>query len=87
MTDTIRELINRVLDYVARTPGRSFTITRWREVFIDSHDTQLYFDYHFWDGVTTHYIFRDGNYFWSCAADLTEDNLKYLLSQLEGEER
>ena len=29
MTDTIRELILRVLDYVERTPGAYFTIARW----------------------------------------------------------
>lgn len=31
MTDTIRELILRVLDYVERTPGAYFTIARWDE--------------------------------------------------------
>ena len=31
MTDTIRELINRVLDYVEKTPGAHFEIARWRE--------------------------------------------------------
>ena len=86
MTDTVRKLILRVLDYVERTPGSSFSIARWRDgIWGYSHDAQLYFNYHCWDGVTTHFISRDGDPFWSCTADLTEDNLKYLLSQLEEE--
>ena len=33
----------------------------------------------------THYISRGNRLYWSAQADLTEDNLRYLLEQLEGE--
>lgn len=43
MTDTIRELINRVLDYVARTPGAHFDIERWREGIRNPNYNQMHF--------------------------------------------
>lgn len=43
MTDTIRELINRVLDYVERTPGAYFTIARWDEGVRKPDKNQMHF--------------------------------------------
>lgn len=84
MTDTIRELVNRVLDYVARTPGASFEIARFSKAVSDSVACQYYFRYKNYDGLDNRFIARYGNELWSSCADLTEDNLRYLLSQLEG---
>ena len=87
MTDIIRELILRVLDYVARTPGAHFEIARWREGVAESAKNQMYFEFCAVDKkYRTHYISRDIDEYWSQEADLTEDNLRYLLEQLEGME-
>ena len=84
MTDTIRELINRVFDYVEKTPGASFEIARYSKVVSRSVDCQYYFRYRVYDRLENHFVGRYGNELWSSCADLTEDNLRYLLSQLEG---
>ena len=84
MNDTIRELILRVLDYVERTPGASFEIARYSKVVSRSVDCQYYFRYRVYDRLENHFVDRYGNEVWSSCADLTEDNLRYLLSQLEG---
>ena len=84
MNDTIRELILRVLDYVERTPGASFEIARYSKVVSRSVDCQYYFRYRVYDRLENHFVGRYGNELWSSCADLTEDNLRYLLSQLEG---
>lgn len=73
MTDTIRELINRVLDYVARTPGAEFKVFRLQDNYRCHF---LYARYDFY-----------GSVWWSVSDMLTEDNLKYLLGRLESEER
>lgn len=86
MTDTIRALIDRVLDYVARTPGASFEIARCSKAVSGSVACQYYFRYKNYDGLDNHFITRYGNELWSSRADLTERNLRYLLEQLEGEE-
>lgn len=83
MTDTIRELINRVLDYVARTPGADFEI--WRSIIAPPDDNRIFFRYIDWDGKKAHSISRCDDKCWSQQANLNEDNLRYLLSQLEGE--
>lgn len=86
MTDTIRELINRVLDYVARTPGAYFTIARWDEGVRKPDENQMHFMFFYTKGDNpVYYIPRDGDEYWSQLADLDEANLRYLLSQLEGE--
>lgn len=86
MTDTIRELILRVLDYVERTPGAHFEIARWLEGAVKPDKNQMYFEFRIIDeGYHAHCISRDGDEHWSMVADLTEDNLRYLLEQLEGE--
>ena len=84
MTDTIRELINCVLDYVEKMPGASFEIARYSKVVSRSVDCQYYFRYRVYDRLENHFVGRYGNEVWSSCADLTEDNLRYLLSQLEG---
>lgn len=84
MTDTIRELINRVLDYVARTPGTFFRVKRWAIGVRYAVENQMYFE--FWRDDEPHRVSRYGDEYWSQMADLDEDNLRYLLSQLEGEE-
>ena len=84
MTDTIRELILRVLDYVEKMPGARFEIARYSKVVSKSVDCQYYFRYRVYDRLELHFVKRNGNELWSSCADLTEDNLRYLLSQLEG---
>ena len=83
MTDTIRGLILRILDYVEETPGARFEIARYSKVASRSVDCQYYFRYRVYDGLEIHFVSRYGNELWSSCADLTEDNLRYLLSQLE----
>ena len=83
MTDTIRELILRVLDYVEKTPGAYFRVKRWATGVKCADKNQMFFD--FWRDDEPHYISRDGDEYWSQLADLDEDNLRYLLSQLEEE--
>ena len=85
MTDTIRELINRVLDYVESTPGADFEI--WRSIIAPPDDNRMFFRYIGWDGKEVHSIPRCDDKCWSQQADLNEDNLRYLLEQLEDEER
>lgn len=88
MTDTIRELINRVLDYVERTPGAYFTIARWDEGVRKPDENQMHFMFFYTKGDNpVYYISRDGDKYWSQLADLDEDNLRHLLEQLEGEEK
>ena len=87
MTDTIRELILRVLNHVEKTPGAHFEIARWREGVVEPAKNQMYFEFSVVDKkYRTHYIARDIDGYWSQEADLTEDNLQYLLEQLEGME-
>lgn len=85
MTDTIRELINRVLDYVERTPGAHFDIERWREGIRNPNYNQMHFMFYNGAGDRICYISRNGDEYWSQTADLNEGNLRYLLSRLEGE--
>ena len=87
MNDTIRELILRVLDYVERTPGAYFTIARWDEGVRKPDENQMHFTFYNSVDDSTSYISRDDEEDWSQLADLDEDNLRYLLSQLEGEEQ
>ena len=87
MTDTIRELINRVLDYVEETPGAQFSISRWDEGIKKPDYNQMYFTFYNSLGDSICYISRDGDEYWSQLADLDEDNLRYLVKQLEGEEQ
>lgn len=83
MNDTIRELINCVLDYVERTPGTYFRVKRWARGMKDAAENQMFFD--FWRDDEPHYVSRYGDKYWSQLADLDEDNLRYLVEQLEGE--
>ena len=46
MTDTIRELILRVLEYVEKTPGAHFEIARWREGVVEPAKNQMYFEFY-----------------------------------------
>ena len=87
MTDIIRELILRVLDYVERTPGAQFSISRWDEGVRKPDANQMHFTFYnsFDDSIC--YISRDGDGYWSQLVDLDEDNLRYLLERLEGEEQ
>lgn len=82
MTDAIRELINRVLDYVERTPGTSFRIKRMARGIRDTVENHMFFEY--WRDDEPHYVYRYGDKYWSQLADLDEDSLRYLLGQLEG---
>ena len=84
MTDTIRELINRVLDYVERTPGAHFEVLKLEQDVLTKDDDFMRFTYVTFDHGY-HYISRGNLLYWSAQAALTEDNLKYLLSQWEGE--
>lgn len=85
MTDTIRELILRILDYVERTPGAYFAIARWRKGIVKPDKNQMYFMFFYTKGDNpVYYIPRDGDKYWSQLADLDEDNLRYLVEQLEG---
>ena len=85
MTDTIRKLILRVLDYVEKTPGAHFSISRWMKGVRKPDENQMLFDFSMIDEkYHTHYISRGNRLYWSAQADLTEDNLRYLLEQLEG---
>lgn len=87
MTDTIRELILRILDYVEKTPGAYFSISRWDKGVRKPDENQMHFTFYnsFDDSIC--YISRDGDGYWSQLVDLDEDNLRYLLGQLEGEEQ
>ena len=86
MTDPIRELILRVLDYVERTPGEDFTIARWDEGVRKPDENQMHFTFYnrFYDSIC--YISRAEDAYWSQLADLDEDNLRYLVEQLESME-
>lgn len=86
MTDTILELINRVLDYVERTPGAQFSISRWDEGIKKPDYNQMYFTFYYTIGDdSVHYISRDSDEYWSQLAVLDKYNLRYLVKQLEGE--
>ena len=84
MTNAIRELINRVLDYVERTPGAHFEIWRHEKgVLSEAYHNMLFTYVKFNHGY--HCVSRGTRLYWSAQAVLNEDNLKYLLSQLEEE--
>ena len=84
MNGTIRELILRVLDYVERTPGAHFEIWRHEKgVLSEAYHNMLFTYVKFNHGY--HYVSRGTRLYWSAQAVLNEDNLKYLLSQLEEE--
>lgn len=85
MTDTIRELILRVLDYVEKMPGAYFAIARWDEGIKKPNYNQIYFTFFNSLGDSICYISRDGDEYWSQLAVLDKYNLRYLLSRLEGE--
>lgn len=85
MTDTIRELILRVLDYVEKMPGAYFEIARWDEGIKKPKYNQMYFTFYNSLGDSICYISRDGDEYWSQLAVLDKYNLRYLLSQLEEE--
>lgn len=86
MTDTIRELILRVLDYVEETPGAYFEIARWNKGIRGPDKNQMRFMFFYTKGDNpVYFIPRDDDKYWSQLADLDEDNLRYLLSWLEGE--
>ena len=84
MTDTIRELILRVLDYVESTPGAYFEIARWREGIRKPNHNQMHFEFYNGAGDRICYISRNGDEYWSQTANLNEGNLRYLVGQLEG---
>ena len=87
MTDTIRELINCVLDYVEKMPGASFEIARWDKGIRGPDKNQMHFMFFYTKGDNpVYYISRDDDEYWSQLADLDEDNLRYLVEQLEGKE-
>ena len=86
MTNAIRELILRILDYVERTPGAHFEIWRHEKgVLSEAYHNMLFTYVKFNHGY--YYVSRGTRLYWSAQAVLNEDNLGYLLSQLEGEER
>ena len=86
MTDTIRELILRVLDYVEKMPGAYFEIARWGKGIRGPDKNQMHFMFFYTKGDNpVYYISRDDDEYWSQLADLDEDNLRYLLEQLEEE--
>lgn len=87
MTDTIRVLIDRVLDYVERTPGARFEIGRYSNAVSSSVYHPYYFRFKVYTGLEFYFIERYGDLLWLSCADLTEDNLRYLLGRLEGEKR
>lgn len=88
MNDTIRELILRVLDYVEKMPGAYFEIARWDKGIRGLDKNQMHFMFFYTKGDNpVYYIPRDGYKYWSQLADLDEDNLRYLLGWLEGEEQ
>ena len=85
MTDTIRELILRVLDYVERTPGAYFEIWRHEKgVLSEAYHNMLFTYVKFNHGY--YYVSRGTRLYWSAQAVLNEDNLRYLVEQLENEE-
>ena len=86
MTDTIRELILRVLDYVEKMPGAHFEIARWDEGIKKPNYNQMYFTFYNSLGDSICYISRDGDEYWSQLAVLDKYNLRYLVKQLESME-
>ena len=84
MNDTIRELILRVLDCVARTRGAHFEIWNLERDVLTEGENYMRFTYVEYNHGF-HYISRDNLKYWSAQAVLDEDNLRYLLDQLEGE--
>ena len=85
MTDTIRELILRVFDYVERTPGAPFEVWRHEKgVLSEAYHNMLFTYVKFNHGY--HYVSRGTRLYWSAQAVLNEDNLRYLVEQLENEE-
>ena len=88
MNDTIRELILRVFDYVEKMPGAYFEIARWDEGVRKPDENQMHFMFFYTKGDNpVYYIPRYGDGYWSQLVDLDEDNLRYLLGWLEGEEQ
>ena len=85
MTDTIRKLILRVFDYVEKTPGAHFEISRWDKGVRKPDKNQMHFMFYNSFNNSICYISRYGDGYWSQLADLDEDNLRYLLSWLEEE--
>ena len=87
MNDTIRELILRVLNYVEEMPGAYFEIARWDKGIRGPDKNQMHFMFFYTKGANpVYYIPRDDDKYWSQLADLDEDNLRYLVEQLDGEE-
>lgn len=84
MTNTIRKLILRVLDHVERAPGAHFEVWKLAKDVLTEDDNLTRFTYVTFDHGY-YYISRGTRQYWSAQAALTEDNLRYLLSQLEEE--
>ena len=83
MTDTMCELILRVLDYVEKTPGAHFEIWRHEEgVLSEAYHNMLFTYVKFDQGF--YYVSRGTCLYWSAQAVLNEDNLRYLVEWLEG---
>ena len=65
MNDTIRELINCVLDYVGKMPGAYFEIARWDIGIREPDENQMHFVFYNGAGDRICYISRDDDKYWS----------------------
>ena len=82
MTDTIRELILRVLDYVEKTPGAHFEVLKLEQDVLTKDDDFMRFTYVTFDHGY-HYISRGNLLYWSAQAALSGDSRRWLAEQWE----
>lgn len=89
MSDRIRKLLNRVLDYVISHPTAEFHIWQWDSKMYDkikrsSPRLAISFWFRGIIGVPkVYYVEHDGDPYWSGQLDCTEENLEILLKKLE----
>lgn len=87
MHSKLMDYIIKILDYVSEHPDSSFEL--WNDSgngSIDARYPRLFGDFAFYDEYgRPQRVARDEDNYWSMTFDITEDNLRYLLSQLEGE--
>lgn len=89
MNDRVRELINRVIDYVIDHPATEFHLWQWDSKMYDKIKRfSPRWAFSFWlRGIIgdpkVYYVEHDGDPYWSGQLDCDEENLEILLKSLE----
>lgn len=86
MTDIIPILIDRIFACVHNIPGAIFEIHSCSNEVLNISDYQNYTRFRTYNRLEIRVVGIYGSILWSAGADLIEDDLKYLLSRLEGEQ-